>query len=68
MTPCLAARDTPAMIAAGAARMSGHDVATTSTASARIGLPLLRAFFTHLKLLCADDRQAFEAEGRSGKR
>src|SRR5215468_362623 len=39
MTPCFAALETPAMIAAGAARMSGQGVATTKTASARIGLP-----------------------------
>ena len=39
MIPCFAARETPAMMAAGAARMSGQGVATTRTASARMGLP-----------------------------
>ena len=34
-----AARDTPEMSAIGAARISGHGVATTSTASARTGSP-----------------------------
>jgi hypothetical protein len=33
-TPRLAAREIPATIATGTARMSGHGVATTSTASA----------------------------------
>ena len=40
ITPARAARDTPAMNAIGAARISGHGVATTSTATARTGSPL----------------------------
>ena len=42
MMPRLAAREIPATIAIGAARISGHGVATTSTASARTGSPLRR--------------------------
>jgi hypothetical protein len=38
--PCLAARDRPATSATGTARMSGQGVATTSTATARIGSPV----------------------------
>ena len=38
-TPMPAARDSPDMIAIGAARRSGHGVATTSTATARTGSP-----------------------------
>ena len=38
--PSLAARDSPATIATGTARMSGQGVATTSTATARIGSPV----------------------------
>jgi len=38
--PCLAARDRPETIATGTARMSGQGVATTSTATARIGSAL----------------------------
>ncbi len=41
ITPSRAARETPEMKAIGAARMSGHGVATTSTATARRGLPLM---------------------------
>ena len=37
--PCRAARLIPPMIATGVARISGHGVATTSTASARTGSP-----------------------------
>ena len=37
--PSLAARDRPETIATGTARISGHGVATTSTATARIGSP-----------------------------
>ncbi|CAM5187966.1 hypothetical protein BTHI11S_00679 [Bosea thiooxidans] len=37
--PERAARETPPMKATGAARISGQGVATTSTASARIGSP-----------------------------
>ena len=37
ITPCRAARDSPDMIAIGAASSSGHGVATTSTATARTG-------------------------------
>jgi hypothetical protein len=36
-TPTRAARDSPDMIAIGAASSSGHGVATTSTATARTG-------------------------------
>ena len=39
-TPICAARDSPDMIAIGAASSSGHGVATTSTATARTGSPL----------------------------
>ena len=39
MIPRPAAREIPATIAIGAARMSGHGVATTSTARARTGSP-----------------------------
>ena len=39
MTPARAARDTPETSATGAARISGHGVATTSTATARTGSP-----------------------------
>lgn len=39
-TPCRAARDNPDTIATGTARMSGQGVAMTSTATARIGLPV----------------------------
>ena len=39
-TPCLAARDSPATIATGTARISGQGVATTSTATARMGSPV----------------------------
>ena len=39
ITPRRAARDTPARMAIGAARISGQGVATTSTASARTGSP-----------------------------
>ena len=39
-TPTCAARDSPDMIAIGAASSSGHGVATTSTATARTGSPL----------------------------
>src|SRR6516162_4523715 len=38
--PCLAARDRPETIATGTARMSGQGVATTSTATARMGSAL----------------------------
>jgi hypothetical protein len=38
-TPRFAARDRPATIATGTARISGQGVATTSTASARTGSP-----------------------------
>ncbi len=38
-TPMRAARDTPAMIATGTARISGQGVATTITASQRTGSP-----------------------------
>ena len=38
-TPMRAARDSPDMIATGAASSSGHGVATTSTATARTGEP-----------------------------
>ena len=38
--PSLAARESPATIATGTARMSGQGVATTSTATARIGSPV----------------------------
>src|SRR4051812_30979442 len=38
--PCLAARDRPDTSATGTARISGHGVATTSTATARMGSPL----------------------------
>ena len=41
ITPSRAARETPEMKAIGAARMSGHGVATTSTATARRGRPLM---------------------------
>ena len=37
---CLPARESPEMIATGTARMSGQGVATTSTATARIGSPV----------------------------
>ena len=40
MIPRRAARETPETSATGAARMSGHGVATTSTARARTGSPL----------------------------
>ena len=40
ITPARAARDTPEMNATGAARMSGHGVATTNTARARTASPL----------------------------
>ena len=40
MTPLRAARDRPETSAIGAARISGHGVATTTTASARTGSPL----------------------------
>ena len=40
MIPRRAARDMPATIATGAARISGHGVATTSTARARVESPL----------------------------
>ena len=40
MMPRFAARETPEMRATGAARISGHGVATTSTARARTGSPL----------------------------
>jgi hypothetical protein len=40
MTPICAARDSPDMMAIGAASSSGHGVATTSTATARTGSPL----------------------------
>ena len=39
ITPARAARETPEMSAIGAARISGHGVATTNTASARTGSP-----------------------------
>ena len=39
MIPLRAAREIPATIAIGAARISGHGVATTRTARARIGSP-----------------------------
>src|SRR5262249_40452911 len=39
MSPRLASREMPATMAIGAARISGHGVATTSTASARTGSP-----------------------------
>ena len=39
MTPALAARERPATKAIGAARMSGHGVATTMTASPRVESP-----------------------------
>ena len=39
ITPRRAAREIPDTIAIGAASSSGHGVATTSTASARTGLP-----------------------------
>ncbi len=39
ITPRLAAREMPATIATGAARIKGHGVATTRTARARTGLP-----------------------------
>ena len=38
--PCLAARDSPEMIATGTARMRGQGVATTRTATARMGSPV----------------------------
>ena len=38
--PCLAARESPETIATGTARMSGHGVATTRTATARMGSPV----------------------------
>jgi hypothetical protein len=38
--PSLAARDNPATMATGTARMSGQGVATTSTATALIGSPV----------------------------
>ena len=37
--PCLAARESPDTMATGTARISGHGVATTSTATARTGSP-----------------------------
>ena len=40
ITPTLAARETPATKAIGAARINGHGVATTSTANARTASPL----------------------------
>ncbi len=40
MIPRRAARERPESSATGAARISGHGVATTSTASARTGSPL----------------------------
>ena len=40
ITPRRAARETPETSAIGAARISGHGVATTTTASARTGSPL----------------------------
>ena len=39
MIPRRAAREMPATTAMGTARISGHGVATTSTASARTGSP-----------------------------
>ena len=39
-TPMWAARDSPDMMAIGAASSSGHGVATTSTATASTGSPL----------------------------
>ena len=39
ITPARAARATPEISAIGAARMSGHGVATTSTATARTASP-----------------------------
>ena len=39
MIPIRAARETPATIATGTARIRGHGVATTSTESARVGSP-----------------------------
>ena len=39
--PSLAARDRPATIATGTARISGQGVATTSTATARTGSPVI---------------------------
>ena len=39
ITPAFAARERPDMSAIGAARISGHGVATTKTASARTGSP-----------------------------
>ena len=38
-TPKRAARDNPATNAAGTAKINGHGVATTNTATARIGSP-----------------------------
>ncbi len=40
ITPARAARERPATSAIGAARISGHGVAITSTATARTGSPL----------------------------
>ena len=40
ITPLRAARESPETSAIGAARISGHGVATTTTASARTGSPL----------------------------
>ena len=39
MIPARAARESPATNAIGAARISGHGVATTMTASPRVGSP-----------------------------
>ena len=41
ITPLRAARERPETSAIGAARISGHGVATTTTASARTGSPLI---------------------------
>ncbi len=39
-TPAFAARDSPATIATGTARIRGHGVATTSTLKPRMGSPV----------------------------
>jgi hypothetical protein len=49
MTPRSAARLMPAMTATGVARIRGQGVATTSTASTLVGLPVTRYATPHIR-------------------
>ena len=71
ITPARAARDNPETIATGAARISGHGVATTSTATARTGSPLTAQAAPAITRLTSRNqpanRSAMPDEGRTAR-